>query len=78
MIGRAVAEILVRAGYDTTMTQRQYRHGTNVFPKGVNIVPYEDRYQAIAEHDAVISAKMCIRDRSITTTMSAAWSWAAL
>lgn len=58
MIGRAVAEILVRAGYDTTMTQRQYRHGTNVFPKGVNIVPYEDRYQAIAEHDAVISATL--------------------
>lgn len=58
MIGRAVAELLVRAGYETTMTLRQYRHGKNVFPKGVSIVPYEERYQAVAEHDGVISATL--------------------
>lgn len=58
MIGRAVAEILVRAGYETTMTLRQYRHGKNIIPRGVDVVNYEDRYQAIAEHDAVISATL--------------------
>lgn len=56
MIGRLVAEILVKQGYSATMTLRQYKHGENVVPKGCGKVNYSDRYQKLAECDACISA----------------------
>ncbi len=58
MIGRLVAELLVKEGIEATMTLRQYRHGENIVPKGVKTVGYSDRYEAIADHDAVVSATL--------------------
>ena len=56
MIGRLVAEILVREGYGATMTLRQYKHGENVIPRGCGKVNYGDRYEKLSECDACISA----------------------
>ncbi len=58
MIGRLVAGLLVRNGIHTTMTLRQYRHGENIVPKGVDTVNYGNRYRVIEESDAVISATL--------------------
>ena len=58
MIGRLVCELLVKEGLSPTMTLRQYRHGENIVPKGTKTVNYADRYQAMAEADAVVSATL--------------------
>ena len=58
MIGRLVAELLVKEGLAPTMTLRQYRHGENIIPAGTAAVNYGERYKAIAESDAVISATL--------------------
>ena len=58
MIGRLVAGILVRSGIHTTMTLRQYKHGLNIIPNGVDTVNYSDRYSAIEKSGAVISATL--------------------
>lgn len=58
MIGRLVAGLLVRNGIHATMTLRQYRHGENIVPKGVDTVNYGDRYGVIEKSDAVISATL--------------------
>lgn len=56
MIGRLVAELLVRAGKNVTMTLRQYKYTENVVPNGVKTVNYGDRYSVIEKSDGVISA----------------------
>ena len=58
MIGRLVAELLVKEGLSPTMTLRQYRHGENIVPRGTETVNYSDRYKAISEADAVVSATL--------------------
>lgn len=58
MIGRLVAELLVKEGLEPTMTLRQYRHGENIVPEGTATVNYADRYHAIEEADAVVSATL--------------------
>lgn len=58
MIGRLVAENLVRAGKKTTMTLRHYKYGENIIPKGVNTIFYGDRYEALPKVDAVISSTL--------------------
>ncbi len=58
MIGRLVAELLAKEGFEPTMTLRQYRHGKNIVPAGVKTVGYGDRYQALSESDAVVSATL--------------------
>lgn len=55
-IGRMVAEKLARAGLDTSMTLRKYRHSESVVPEGVRPVPYEERYQVMESCDGVVSA----------------------
>ena len=56
MIGRLVAAELVRAGIETKMTIRRYRHGEVLIPAGVETVDYEDRYQVMENCDALVSA----------------------
>ncbi len=58
MIGRLVASLLVRSGIHTTMTLRQYKHGQNIVPLGVDTVNYSERYAAIERSGAVISATL--------------------
>lgn len=58
MIGRLVAELLVREGKSVTMTLRQYKNGENIIPHGVKTVNYSDRYAQIEKSDAVISATL--------------------
>ncbi len=58
MIGRLVAELLAKEGLSPMMTLRQYRHGENIIPKGVETVNYGSRYEAIAKADAVVSATL--------------------
>lgn len=58
MIGRLVAELLIKEGVHATMTLRQYKHGDNVVPKGCDTVNYGDRYQAMEKCNAVISATL--------------------
>ena len=58
MIGRLVASLLVKAGKKPTMTLRQYKYGEIVIPRGVETVNYMDRYKAIEESHAVISATL--------------------
>lgn len=58
LIGRLVAEILVKEGLEATMTLRQYRHGENIIPQGVKTVNYGERYHAIETVDAVVSATL--------------------
>lgn len=58
MIGRLVAELLVKEGLEATMTLRQYKYGENIVPKGAKTVNYADRYSKMEEADAVISATL--------------------
>ncbi|MGC2872833.1 glutamyl-tRNA reductase [Ihubacter sp. mB4P-1] len=58
MIGRLVTELLVKEGVEATMTLRQYRHGENIVPPGAKTVNYSDRYEAISQSDAVVSATL--------------------
>ena len=57
-MGRRVATDLRKKGFFVTMTARQYRHGGLVIPKGVEVINYEDRYKAISNFDAVVSATL--------------------
>ncbi len=56
VIGRLVAENLVKVGIEPTMTLRQYKYGENIVPKGANSINYNDRYEALKEADGVVSA----------------------
>ena len=56
MIGRMAARMLVRCGADVMMTIRNYKTRQVEIPAGCRIVDYKDRYDIIAEYDAVISA----------------------
>lgn len=58
MIGRLVAELLIKEGINATMTLRQYKYGDNVVPKGCSTVNYSERYRAMEKCDAVISATL--------------------
>ncbi len=55
-IGRLIAAGLVRAGKDTTVTIRRYRHGDLMIPAGVKTIQYDERYRAMEDVDAVVSA----------------------
>lgn len=57
-IGRLVVELLVKSGYDATMTLRHYKHSQNIIPAGANTIDYIDRYEFMNECDAVISATL--------------------
>jgi glutamyl-tRNA reductase len=56
MVGRQTAEVLAEAGYQVTMTLRQYRNSTVRFPKQVSTVEYDCRYEVLEQYDAVVSA----------------------
>ncbi len=56
VIGRLVAELLVKAGFNPTMTLRQYKHSENIIPKGCGKVNYSDRYGQMEKCQAVVSA----------------------
>lgn len=58
MVGRDVAQMLVKSGIDTTMTLRHYRHGENIIPNGVKTIDYTLRYDILSECDAVVSATL--------------------
>ncbi|MEF9921502.1 MAG: glutamyl-tRNA reductase [Anaerovoracaceae bacterium] len=58
MIGRLAAEILVKEGFNPVMTLRQYKHGANVVPCGVDTVNYGDRYKKMESVEGVISATL--------------------
>ena len=55
-MGRLAAVLLREAGAQVQVTLRSYRHGETVVPAGCTAVPYENRLEAIAAADAVISA----------------------
>lgn len=57
-IGRLMAETLVKEGYNATITLRQYTHGMNIVPQGVDIVEYNNRYNKMLASDGVISATL--------------------
>lgn len=56
VMGRLIARNLLRIGRKVTMTLRQYKHGEIVVPEGADTVMYSDRYRAMEECDAVVSA----------------------
>lgn len=56
MVGRLAASKLQEAGRQVIMTLRQYHKGEALIPTGVRVVSFTDRYEAMAECDAVISA----------------------
>ena len=55
-MGRLAAEILHDAGAQVRVTLRTYRHGETVVPCGCGTVPYEERFAALEEADALVSA----------------------
>lgn len=57
-MGRLVAELLVKENANVTMTIRQYKKGIVKIPKGVCAISYEERYNAIAYADVVVSATL--------------------
>lgn len=58
VIGRLVAELLVKAGKKPTMTLRQYKSGAISIPQGVKTINYSDRYEKMKECQAVVSATL--------------------
>lgn len=57
-IGRLMTEVLIANGYHATMTLRQYKHGQNIIPDHADIIEYSNRYEKVAQCDAVISATL--------------------
>jgi len=57
-IGRLMSSTLINNGYDTTITLRQYRYGSNIVPLGVRTVDYSERYKELCHCDVVISATL--------------------
>ena len=55
-MGRLSAQLLREAGCQVTVTLRSYHHGETLVPAGCAVVPYEDRYQAMAGADLLVSA----------------------
>ena len=55
-MGRLSAQLLREAGCQVTVTLRSYHHGETLVPAGCAVVPYEDRYQAVAGADLLVSA----------------------
>ena len=55
-MGRLTAGQLARAGFEVSMTLRQYRHGSVLIPDGVKAVDYDRRYEVLPLFDAVVSA----------------------
>lgn len=55
-MGRAAAELLVKAGCAVTVTLRSYRHGETVVPYGCSAVPYDERLRAAETADILLSA----------------------
>lgn len=56
IMGRLITRAILRTGRRVTMTLRQYKHGEIVVPEGADTVMYSDRYLAMEECDAVVSA----------------------
>lgn len=57
-MGRLTCERLMEANCEVLMTLRRYRSGEAVIPQGCGVVPYEDRYQYVAEQDFLFSATL--------------------
>ncbi len=57
-IGRLVSTLLLNAGYQVTVTLRQYKHGQNFVPAGANTIDYADRYLFMHKCQAVVSATL--------------------
>lgn len=55
-VGRMVSRALAEAGFEVTVTLRQYRHGAVEVPFGAHAVDYAERYKKLEEVDAVVSA----------------------
>lgn len=55
-MGYRMADHLLRAGALVTMTLRQYKRGVVQFPKGVQVVLYQERYEAMTGLDFLVSA----------------------
>lgn len=54
--GKLAASLLVKQGCRVTMTKRSYRRGEAVIPEGCGVTPYEDRYEALADCEILLSA----------------------
>lgn len=57
-IGRLMTEALIKSGYNSTITLRQYKHSMNIVPSGAGVVEYNNRYSQMLSSDAVISATL--------------------
>ena len=55
-IGMLCASMLVAEGASVTMTRRRCRKDGAKPPRGVEIISYDDRYEALKESDAVVGA----------------------
>ena len=55
-MGRLAAGLLRDAGCSVTVTLRSYRHGETVVPAGCAVAAYDDRYEAMAGMDLLVSA----------------------
>ncbi len=55
-VGRQTASALTDAGYQVTMTLRQYRHSAVSIPSWVSTVEYDRRYEVLEQFDGVVSA----------------------
>ncbi len=55
-MGRLAASLLREAGCAVTVTLRSYRHGETIVPAGCAVAAYEERYGAMEQAEAVVSA----------------------
>lgn len=55
-IGRLAAAEFVKMGFNVTITLRSYKYKQVEIPKGCGTVPYEERENAIAQADIIVSA----------------------
>jgi glutamyl-tRNA reductase len=55
-MGRLVASLLIKEGFDVTVTLREYKKGVIQIPENAQTINYSERYRAIERADIVVSA----------------------
>ncbi|MDR0408999.1 MAG: glutamyl-tRNA reductase [Spirochaetaceae bacterium] len=56
VIGRLCAELFETAGAEVTVTLRRHKTGKTVLGRNIRVIDYDERYQALADFQIVISA----------------------
>ena len=58
VIGRAIASRLTQEGYRVSMTLRRHNQEETIVPAGVKPIDYDERYVALPDYKAVVSATL--------------------